>query len=79
MTKNEKIDTLAEKTHELCVKILVSGTDSEASNALKDIQAELEGRPDYVATLGTYLESPETDDLEAVADEVSEEAVRQLG
>lgn len=77
-TKSEKVDLLAEHTHEVCVKVLVSGTFAEANAAMEELLELAEARPDYVTCTGAYADSPRRDDLEHVADDVTDEALERL-
>lgn len=78
MTKEEKIDLLAERTHEVCVKVLVSGTHAEANAAMEELLALAEARPDHVTCTGAYADNPRRDDLEHVVDDVTDEALERL-
>lgn len=77
MTKTEKIDALAEGTMEVCIKVLVR--KGSARSAMDELLELAEARPDYVTSVGAYCESPESDDLEHVAEDVPDAALEKLG
>jgi len=64
MTKQEKIDALAEGTMEVCIKVLIRKED--APFAMEELLELAEARPDHVISVTTYCEPPESDDLEHV-------------
>ena len=76
MTRTDKIDRLAENTMEVCIKVLVRRED--APSAMDDLLSLAEARTDYVTSVGAYCEAPESDDLEHVVDDVTDEALERL-
>lgn len=76
MTRTEKTDLLAEGTMEVCIKVLVRKED--APSAMDDLLSLAEARTDYVTSVGAYCEPPESDDLEHVVDDVSDEKLTAL-
>jgi len=76
MNRTEKIDALAEGTMEVCIKVLVR--KDSAPSAMDDLLALAEARTDYVTSVAAYCEPPESDDLEHVADDVTDERMESL-
>lgn len=76
MTKQEKIDKLAEGTMEVCIKVLIR--KKHADEAMAELLERAGDHPAFVVALGAYCEPPESEDLEAVADNVSLHALVKL-
>jgi len=76
MTRDEKIDLLAEHTMEVCIKVLIRR--DAAPSAMDDLLSLAEARTDYVTSVGAYCEDAESDDLAHVLDDVTDEKLEGL-
>lgn len=76
MTKDEKVEILRAHTTEVCIKFLVS--NDGPGDPFEELLALAEARPDYVTSMGGYAEDPERDELEHVADDVTDERLERL-
>ncbi len=76
MTKDEKIDALAEGTMEVCIKVLIRKED--APSAMDDLLSLAEARTDHVISVTAYCEPPLSDDLQHVVDDVTDERLALL-
>ena len=61
---------------EVCIKILVR--KDSAPSAMDDLLSLAEARTDYVTSVGAYCESPESDDVAHVLDDVTDERLKDL-
>lgn len=73
MEKDTKIDNLAEHTMEVCIKALVR--KDQAENFQKWINEQAVNHEGYVCDMGSFVESPEHDDLKDVADNIDDDRV----
>jgi len=73
MERDTKIDTLAEHTMEVSLKVLVRRDQAESFQ--KWLEKEAQGQEGFVAEIGGYLEAPEQDDIEDVVDNIDDDMV----
>jgi len=76
MTKEAKCDALAEKTVEVCVRVLVKNADAHAvEKALLEAAEKMAG---FVTNSGGYVEPAESHEIDELVDQLSEEVFDRL-